>query len=91
MDSSQALEALLHDAEAQLGAAAVESLRQSFVSIKEEFSQACRREQALLDDCAALGERQEKARLEAAAAPPEPDDADSMMAVCRCSCYPLHR
>ena len=80
---SQALEALLHDAEAQLGAIAVETLRQSFAAVKDEFVESCRREQALLDECAALEERREKARLEAAAAPPEPDDADSMIAVCR--------
>ena len=79
----------MHDAEAQLGIAAVESLRRSFIAVKEELAQSCRREQALLDNCAVLEERQAKAQLEAAAASPEPDDADSMIAVCRCLSHPL--
>ena len=79
----QALEVLLHDAEAQLGAPAVEALRQDFVTIKQELAQSCKLEQDALDECAALEQRRERERLAAAAAPPEPDDANSIIADCR--------
>ena len=81
---------LLRDAEAQLGAAAVEALRRDFVAIKEELAHSCGREQDAQDQCADVEERQKQARLAAAAAPPEPDDADSIIADCRWASGPLH-
>ncbi len=81
---------LLRDAEAQLGAPAVEALRRDFAAIKQELAHSCRWEQDALDQCANVEEKQQQARLAAAAAPPEPDDADSIIADCRRASGPLH-
>ena len=90
-DLSQALDVLLRDAEAQMGAEAVEALRHNFAAIRQELAQSCRREQDVLDECGVLEDRQDQARLAAAAAPPEPDDADSLIAACRRACVtPCH-
>ena len=74
---------LLRDAEAQLGAPAVEALRRDFAAIKQELAHSCGREQDALERCAAEEAKQQQARMAAAPAPPEPDDAGSIIADCR--------
>jgi len=80
---------LLRDAEAQLGAPAVDALRRDFVAIKQELAHSCGREQDASDQCTDVEAKQQQALLAAAAAPPEPDDADSIIADCRLALRPL--
>lgn len=60
---TQVLATLLNSADARIGSAAADTARARFVAIQQHLAESCRREEALLEDLAALEEQEAQRQI----------------------------